>query len=127
MARRLSEAVYEASLTDEGGLLVRLCCDHCTERIGDYVAHITGLDDRIVLVEPGAYGRHEKATEVTKDVALRQQGLDRGPITQVRGYRETHGTYTWHCGTCDGNIQRREDRLGRLEIDDRFSPPRLYV
>jgi len=106
------------------GRNIEICCGACGRRLGKYFLDDLGSSGRIVLTD--GKGRHSDPTEVTGNPADRAQGLDFGPRTGAASYSESESGYQWRCG-CGATPQRRADRFGRLDVDERFDPPRVYV
>jgi hypothetical protein len=108
-----------------------ICCGapSCGRRLGQYVAYAPDDDQpqdiELAQPDPPTIGR-SLGTRTGKGM--------KGRMTGARGFRMInrpkttagHVTYEWRCG-CGAKPQRRDDRLGRLEVDTRVDPPRVYV
>lgn len=95
------------------GRVIEVCHSACGRRLGRYS---TSADEgRIELYDDP----HPEAEPYRKPTGARRFNV---LMTHGRNIR-----YQWRCGCGEPDIQRRADRLGRLEVDMSVDPPRVYV
>ena len=105
----------------EGTVELCVCCSACGRKLGLYEARHEDGEITLQHVEPSGVERTANVGGVRKaypEEAQTWRGYRSGAAAHSVVQFDGHTTYRWSCG-CGADIQRRADRLGRIEVDDR--------
>jgi len=108
-----------AILEENDDPVVSVCCASCGRLIGRYVVYLHDDDPgSINLIDPGI-----AADGIPGRGVSRMTGARAYEVVALYGRRVK---FRWRCG-CGARPLWRADRLGRLEVDERSDPARVYV